>query len=229
MLSTFIADQLAVIADGNNFDISAFGRKWRLCRNANLEELWERLGAEDFQDERIPYWTELWPASLGLARWLYNQKTSLWDRLALDLGCGLGFTALVGAWLGARVIACDYESEALCSCIRNAQLNDINSVSWLCMDWRFPAIAGRSLDFIWGGDIIYERRSMEPLLELCEHSLGINGVAWLAEPGRSVFLAFPDLAAEYGFSLKPVFTGRESAIHAGERQVNVTIWEARRK
>lgn len=213
----------------NNFEILAFGRKWLLWREANLEELWEKLGENDFQDERIPYWTELWPASLGLAQWLFQQRNLIHGKLCLDLGCGLGFTAIIAAWLGAKIAGCDYEFAALRNCALNAQLNGIRQPGWVCMDWRRPVIARQSLDFIWGADIIYEKRSMEPVLAMFEHCLGKEGRGWIVEPGRGVFKTFPESAAAMGFSLAPVRRLKTPAVHAGCPKVDLAIWEARRR
>ena len=56
--------------------VRAAGRLWRLERAADLEALWEAMtaDADDFADERLPYWTELWPSSLVLGEWLYEQR-----------------------------------------------------------------------------------------------------------------------------------------------------------
>jgi hypothetical protein len=43
-------------------------------RVSNPNELSDSLDAEDFgQDERFPYWAELWPSSLALARFLVRR------------------------------------------------------------------------------------------------------------------------------------------------------------
>lgn len=214
---------------GNAIAIAAFGREWRICRDANLEDLWEAMGEGDFQDERIPYWAELWPASLGLGQWLYLNKSRIEGKHCLDLGCGLGFTALIAAWLGAPTLACDYEMVALRNCATNAALNRVSPLAWICMDWRAPAILAHSLDFIWGADIIYERRSMAPVLELLAASLAPGGVAWLAEPGRGVFTAFVAEAKAQSFNLGPVYRIKTASLHEGIPKADVTIWEASRK
>ena len=83
--------------------MAAAGRQWRLTRAADLEELWDAMTADphNFEDERLPYWTELWPSSVALAGWLAARQEEIAGRVCLDLGCGLGLTALVGQWLGA--------------------------------------------------------------------------------------------------------------------------------
>ena len=74
--------------------VNACGRDWTLERAADMEALWESM-TEFTEDERLPYWTELWPSSLVLADWLYQRRESLRGQPCLDLGCGIGLTALV--------------------------------------------------------------------------------------------------------------------------------------
>lgn len=97
------------------FRVRACGRSWELTRAADLEQLWHAMTDDprNFEDERLPYWTELWPSSVALAEWLALRREEIAGRPCLDLGCGLGLTALAGQWLGARVTAVDYEEAAL--------------------------------------------------------------------------------------------------------------------
>ena len=59
-----------------HISVRAAGRLWRLSRAADLEQLWDAMTAspDDFDDERLPYWTELWPSSVALAGWLAQQR-----------------------------------------------------------------------------------------------------------------------------------------------------------
>ena len=55
-----------------------------------MEALWERLGQDGFgTDEHMPYWAEIWPASLLLAAWLGARRSMIAGRRCLDLGCGM--------------------------------------------------------------------------------------------------------------------------------------------
>lgn len=102
----------------------------------------------------------------GAGRVAAKKPGRISGRTCLDLGCGLGLTALIGVWLGAGVIGIDYEPEALAYAWKNADLNDVSQPLWVIMDWREPAIATRSVDFICAGDIMYENRFVEPVFRL---------------------------------------------------------------
>lgn len=211
------------------FLISALGRRWTLRHDYDLEEMWAAMGETDFADERIPYWTELWPASLVLAEWLAQIKERIKNRFCLDLGCGLGFTALAGQWLGAKILACDYEPASLEAAAANATANGIAGPAWLCMDWRKPAIGAATVDFIWGSDILYEKRACEPILALAGSALKPGGAVWLADPGRGVFQHFTALAVKQSWQLTRVHASKTTAVRPQDAAIPVTIHELIKK
>lgn len=207
--------------------VKVLERQWKVHRPADLEDLWRKLGEDDFGlDERIPYWVELWPSSNALAEWLEMNQAALSRALCLDVGCGLGLCACVAAARGARVVGLDYMGEALRFAGVNAQANGVDSLLWTQMDWRFPAFKGPCFDLIWGADIFYERRFAEPLLALFNGILAPGGRIWLAEPERSVSSGAWDLLRVSGWNLQPV---KRTKVSTEGFFVNITIWEAEKK
>ncbi len=186
------------------------------------------LGLALGADERLPYWTELWPSSLVLADWLYQRRESLRGQPCLDLGCGIGLTALVAQWLGANVIGMDYEPEALRFARRNAEHNAVPQPLWTVMDWRKPAVKRRSLRFIWGGDIMYEQRFAAPVLDFLEYALAEGGAAWVAEPSRAVYDTFRSMLVNRRWAGRCVWEKNIEALYPQERPVPVRIWEIHR-
>ncbi len=207
--------------------VMACGREWILERAADMESLWEAM-TEFTEDERLPYWTELWPSSLVLADWLYEQRERLHGQPCLDLGCGIGLTALVGQWLGAKVIGMDYEPEALHYAYLNAEHNHVSQPCWVVMDWRKPAVQQHGLRFIWGGDIMYEQRFAAPVLDFLEYALADDGVAWIAEPTRAVYDTFRTALINRRWSGRCVWEKSIPALYPQERPVPVRIWEIRK-
>ncbi|PIE68977.1 MAG: methyltransferase [Deltaproteobacteria bacterium] len=161
-------------------------RTWTLERIADLETLWDLMDDDD-DDDHIPYWVEVWPASLALAAWFESHPESLQGQRCLDLGCGLGLTALVAASLGARVTALDHTWSAVHFARKNTILNHVTpSPLWVQMDWCRPAFQPSMFDSIWGGDILYEQRFFDPLLALFRHALAPCGRIILCSPDRTV-------------------------------------------
>ncbi|MDR3640786.1 MAG: methyltransferase [Humidesulfovibrio sp.] len=170
------------------------GRIWRLERPADLESLWAAMGEGAPSggweaDERLPYWVELWPAAVLLARAVAARPELVAGRVCLDAGCGLGLPALVAASCGGRVLAFDYEPEALVYARRNAAANlgpAAPAPLFAAMDWRKPAVAAGGAEVILGADILYERRFFEPVAAFLDHALAPGGRALIADPERAV-------------------------------------------
>lgn len=205
---------------------TVLGRQWRLLRHADLETLWDQIGQDDLdQDERLPYWVELWPASLALGQWLGERRDRLAGRRVLDLGCGLGLTALVAASLGGRVLGLDYEPAALRFAAANARGNAVAGADFACMDWRAPALRTGAADLVIAGDVMYEKRFAAPVADFLDHALARDGLAWVAEPNRAVYAQFRELLAGRGWRMDKL---RTQGIPQEERTVTVNIWEIAR-
>ena len=72
------------------------GRELLLLAPRDREAL---LSEEAFaHEEFLPYWAELWPSALALARVLARRP--LTGRRVLELGCGLGLPAIAAALAG---------------------------------------------------------------------------------------------------------------------------------
>ncbi len=221
--------------DRERLELDCGGRTWRLERVADLEALWDQMTEGDFgEDDRLPYWAELWPASLALVEHLGRVRARIAGRACLDLGCGLGLTAIAGALHGARVLGMDYELDALRHAARNADLNLDQAGPpplWALMDWRAPGVRPGSIECLWAGDILYEKRFIEPVADFLDHALAPDGVAWLAGPERRVHQPFGEHMASLGFARKKVLTNHAVfPFHSGQGPlVKINIWELRRR
>ena len=209
--------------------VTACGREWRLARPACLEKLWNALDSDSFgDDERLPYWVELWPASIALADLIQENSAFLAGKRCLDLGCGLGLTALAGAWAGASVIGMDYEEEALRYARKNAERNGVPQPFWAVMDWRAPAVRQGGIDVIWAGDIMYERRFVSPVLACMQYALAVGGRVWMAEPNRDVQQYFTAELARRGWLARCIRRVLLDALYIQLAKVAVALWEVTR-
>ena len=177
-------------------------------------------------DERLPYWAELWPSSIGLARYCV-EEVSLLGKKVLDLGCGLGLAGIAAAKAGAHVVFADYEADALQFARYNALSNlgaeVVDSrIEFQLVDWRCDTI--EPVDLVLGADLVYERRSFLPILNFLRQSLKTNGMAVFADPGRSTGMAFFALAEQEGFR---VSLGSRSVKNAN-KTLDILIGELRR-
>ncbi len=186
-------------------ELDLAGRKWLVSKTGNLEDLWNELTGEKPGDEdRIPYWTEVWPASKVLAGHISSCASLLRGRLCLDIGCGLGLTSMPAVLTGARVVAMDLEWPALVYTRRNARLNLVSPLSLVRMDWRNSALKPGVFDYIWAADILYETRFCEPLARLLRYSIKDNGRIWIADPERNISAKIWAYFHEYGFTVNEI-------------------------
>ena len=139
------------------------------------------LSEEAFEHEEfLPYWAELWPSGLALARAVRRRDVE--GLRVLELGCGLGLPSIVAALGGARVLATDWSPEALEVAAANATRNraevETALVSWAGPE---PLVRAAPWDLVLGADLLYEQRNVDQLLEVLPR---LGAEILLAEPGR---------------------------------------------
>jgi predicted nicotinamide N-methyase len=139
------------------------------------------LSEEAFEHEEfLPYWAELWPSGITLARVVRRRDVE--GLRVLELGCGLGLPSIVAALGGARVLATDWSPEGLEVAEMNAARNHADLETAL-VSWAGADLLVRSApwDLVLGADLLYERRNVDQLLSLLPR---LGGEILLAEPGR---------------------------------------------
>ena len=134
------------------------------------------------RDEFLPYWAELWPASLELAGAL---PARLEGAKLIELGCGLGIPSLVAANRGADVVAVDWANDAVALLRRNAVRNGV-SLAAVVDDWR--TFSGGAFDIALAADVLYEQRNVEPLLDLLPRLASEVLLATAGRPYEQEFL-----------------------------------------
>lgn len=209
--------------EGERIFVESGGRSYTLARLGDLESIWEGL-SDEIDEKHIPYWTELWPASLALAEWLDERAKEIENRACLDIGCGLGFLSLLARARGARVLGMDLEGEALFYARKNAALNALKP-SFTRMDWAFPALRKGAFERVIAADILYEARFMEPLGAFLAHSLARNGLVWIADPCRSFFGDFTGILAKNGLDARVVSEKIVGAEITASIPIKVKIWQ----
>jgi predicted nicotinamide N-methyase len=149
-----------------------------ILRPPSPEELIDEATFDE--EEFLPYWAELWPSGLALARHIATRE--LGGLRVLELGCGLGLPALAAAQRGADVLATDWADDAIELLRRNAERNEVflrvARVRWSEPE---PLLRAAPWDLVLGGDLLYEARNAEQLAELLP---ALGGEVLLAEPGR---------------------------------------------
>jgi predicted nicotinamide N-methyase len=154
------------------------GLRLEILRPPSADELIDEAAFDE--EEFLPYWAELWPSGLALAR--HVAARDVHGLRVLELGCGLGLPALAAALRGAEVLATDWAEEAIELLRQNAERNGVllrvARVRWSEPE---PLLRAAPWDLVLGADLLYEARNADQLAGLLP-SLG--GEVVLAEPGR---------------------------------------------
>jgi predicted nicotinamide N-methyase len=181
--------------------VAVAGRDLELLRPRDAEALLDEHAFE--HEEYLPYWAELWPSALALARFVGGR--ALHAARTLELGCGLGLPSLAAAAAGGRVLATDWSPESVAMTARNAERNGL-AVETLRCSWTAPEplLERGPWDLVLASDVLYERRNGEALLPLLPRLLTPRGEVWLAEPGRPPAASFLErVAADFTVEHRP--------------------------
>jgi len=154
------------------------------------------------EDEFLPYWAELWPSGLALAR--HVAGLDLVGQSVLELGCGLALPSFAAVIAGADVLATDWAPEAIELMVANAARNGVH-IETALFDWQDAAPPpGAPFDLVVAADVLYEERSALPLLRLLDDAVAPGGEALIADPGRRHAPAFFDRALARDWSIDQI-------------------------
>lgn len=196
------------------------GKSYRLAHPDSAEAL---IDEEEFElDERLPYWAEIWPSAIALAR--HVSTWSIRGKRVIELGCGLGLPSLAALNQGAVVTATDHYQAALEFTRYNARINTGRDLAVAHLDWHSPA--GRDLgkfDLVLAADVLYEQRNVPALASLVPDLLVPNGKVLISNPSRRDTPDFHETLQAKGFS----HVTHSATARQGERDIKVLIHEFR--
>jgi predicted nicotinamide N-methyase len=157
------------------------GRSLRIVFPRDSEALLDEQAFE--QEEYLPYWAQLWPSAIALARVVAGLRPA--GRRVLELGCGLGLPSIAAALEGASVLATDWSSDAVAFAATNASRNGAALRTAVC-SWTSPEplLDEAPWDLVLAADVLYEARNADALLELLPRLVDASGEVLIADPGR---------------------------------------------
>lgn len=173
------------------------------------ERLFEQGRADP--EKQMPYWAKVWPSGVALADVVVERKNEVADKHVLELGAGLGVTACAVLEHGGHIVTADYSALPLAHCRLNTVVNTGRSPRATCFNWRHDAEVAavtaqpefeNGFPLIIAGDVLYEGRDAEPLLNVIDRLLVDDGSLWLAEPVRRTAQRFLDSAAALGWEIE---------------------------
>jgi predicted nicotinamide N-methyase len=177
-------------------DVDVAGESFSILKPRNSDDLISE--ADYVRDERLPYWADVWPSSLILARRMANDAGG--GRSVLELGCGLGIVSITAMRSGFDVLASDYYEDALRFTRANAWRNLGREPAARMIDWRaLPADLG-TYELIVAADVLYEMAYAELVADALAAALAPRGMAIIADPGRVAVDDFIDACRTRGLT-----------------------------
>jgi len=161
--------------------VSIGGRSLRIVYPRDSEALLDDDAFE--QEEFLPYWAQLWPSAIVLARATASLRPA--GLRVLELGCGLGLPSIAAALEGASVLATDWSADAVAFAAANASRNRAALRTAVC-SWTHPEplVAEAPWDLVLAADVLYETRNVDQLLDLLPRLVDGSGQVLIADPGR---------------------------------------------
>jgi predicted nicotinamide N-methyase len=186
------------------------GRPLRLLRPRDGDAVLDELLAEDDPDEdRLPFWTQLWPSGTALAQAIAARPLA--GRRVLELGCGLGLVGVTAARAGATVTVVDRSPEAIAFATLNAERNGVTlQAAVRAFDQPRRLLAEAPWDLVLAADVLYEQRNVPVLLWLLPRLVAQDGEVWLADPGRPMLSRFLAGAEATGWGRAQVAAGPDT-------------------
>lgn len=155
----------------------------------DLDKLLQKTAKESPQDvDAIPYYSILWPSSIELAEYIYENRDLVKGRRAIELGCGLGLPSILCAKLEADVTATDFHPDSQKWVLYNAGINQ-TKLKYLQLDWNTfvtaePDSPLKPAPLVIGSDLIYEKAHIPALVCAITTLCQSGGCAIIADPGR---------------------------------------------
>jgi predicted nicotinamide N-methyase len=163
------------------------GRQLRIVRPRESEDLIDEQAFE--REELLPYWAQLWPSAIALARAAAAAHPA--GKRVLELGCGLGLPSIAAALEGASVLATDWSADAISFTAANASRNRAHVRTAVCSWSRPEPLVGESpWDLVLAADVLYEARNVDQLLDLLPRLVDGAGEVLIADPGRRPAIRF---------------------------------------
>lgn len=169
--------------------VQVAGWEITLLHPADPESL---LSEADFErDERLPYWADVWPSSVILARHVAMLDAA--GKTMLELGSGAGLVATAAALAGFQVTVSDYYEDSLRFSRANVQRHAHLDPPAQLLDWRHLPPSLPRYDVVVGSDVLYEKPYGALVAETIARTLKGDGRAYITDPGR---IATNDFIAE---------------------------------
>ncbi|MGZ5248177.1 MAG: class I SAM-dependent methyltransferase [Flavitalea sp.] len=151
---------------------------------------------ESQQKPDFPFWTRLWPSSLGMVEFLTENTSLVKGKKILEIGAGLGLPSFYAAMLESEILVSDYLDEA----VELLEINRIASGNPLIraakIDWReLPENLNPEVLLL--SDVNYEPEAFPFLLELINDFINRGVTIIISTPERMITASFLSMIEKF--------------------------------
>lgn len=165
----------------------------------------ENSTQDPLSEDLCPYFGVVWPAALGLSKYLIRHRDRIKNKEILELGCGLAIPSFVAKAYGANILASDFHGDVETFLKKNQMLND-SYFEYERLNWRESLVVPKKFDIVMGSDVLYESRHPGDVADALIKFVKPGGEILLADPGRSYLQNFVTSMNEKGYKeeLEPI-------------------------
>ena len=172
----------------DRIDLPGSNRTLQITRPADICPFFDAAVADPTQADN-PYWSKIWPSGVVLAGVIAREPGIFQGKRVLELGPGVGVTAVAAMDAGADLVVADSAPGSLALCALNALDQVGREPQTLLVDWRdsspdLVAAAGAGFAVVLAADVLYDRQTVKPMKTLLERLVAPGGEVWIADPGR---------------------------------------------
>lgn len=131
----------------------------------------------------FPYWSQVWPAAIGLTQFLLKNPEVVQDKIILELGAGLGLPSLAITPYAKKVICTDLSAEAIKVMENSVRYNKLNNFYLAQLDWKELA-NNFEADVVLLSDVNYTPSVFPVQQKLIERILKEKKTIFLSTPQR---------------------------------------------
>ena len=170
----------------------------------------------------LPFWSQVWPAALGLATFLAHNTLLIREKNVVELAAGLGLPSMFAAHYARHIVCSDYLEEATWFIGESAKLNSLTNLETRVLNWHLlpPDLEA---EVVLLSDVNYEPSEFRVLHEALQQ---------LLQRGLCVILSTPQRLAGREFILPLLSYCRQQevvTVPQGEGEVAVNVFVLRRQ
>jgi predicted nicotinamide N-methyase len=169
-----------------------FNYEWKVFSISETAlEIYVPKNANSIGTLHSPYWAKVWPAAIGLCRFLASNNHYIKNKKVIELAAGLGLPSLFSAAYAKQVYATDIEPVAVSLINESVKHNQLSNLSTAVLDWQ-QALELPKFEVVLLSDVNYEPNSFSELYKVIINFIERGTTIILSTPQRLMAKPFID-------------------------------------